>query len=221
MPDSVKRSRPYVSPLRQEQAEATRRTVLHAARTLFERDGYAATSMPAIAAEARVAVKTLYLAFGTKSDLLRTVWEQRLAGDEAATPVRDRAWYREIDADDDPRTKLQLLARQSSGVKKRTGHLLIVIRDAASADVEIRALWDEIEAKLHSVSAGIVDQIAAAGALGPDVDVHAAADAIWALNHPSTWHLLVVVRGWSDHAYEEWLERSFAMELLGNVTATT
>jgi len=214
MPGRVKRARTYVSPLREEQAAATRQTVLQAARRLFERDGYAATSMPAIAAEARVAVKTLYLAFGTKPDLLRTVWEQRLAGDEAATPVRERAWYRDIDADDDPRTKLRLLARQSGGVKRRTGRLLIVIRDAATTDREIRALWDDVEAKLHSVSVGIVEQLAAVGALSPDVEARAAADAIWALNHPSTWHLLVVVRGWSEEAYEEWLERSFAAQLL-------
>jgi AcrR family transcriptional regulator len=211
---SVKGPRTYVSPLRQEQAAATRRAVMHAARRLFETDGYAATSMPAIAAEAGVAVKTLYLAFGSKPDLLRTVWENRLAGDEAATPVRDRAWYREIGDDDDPRTKLRLLARQSGGVKQRTGLLLIVIRDAASTDPELRPLWQEIEAKLHDVSTGIVEQIARAGALRPDVEPRAAADTIWALNHPSMWHLLVIQRGWSDDAYQQWLEQSFFAQLM-------
>ena len=49
MPDGVKGSRRYNSPLRRSQAAATRRQILIAAQQLFERDGYAATSMAAIA----------------------------------------------------------------------------------------------------------------------------------------------------------------------------
>jgi AcrR family transcriptional regulator len=214
MPRTVKRSRSYVSPLRQEQAAATRRAVLAAARALFEREGYVATSMPAVAAAAGVAVKTLYLAFGTKPELLRAVWQDRLAGDEAAVPVRQRGWYQELERADSVRGKIAALVRQSGHVKTRTGRLLIVIRDAASTDPLVAALWDEIEQKLHDVTTGFVDQLVAARALSPDLDPAAAADAVWALNHPSTWHLLVVQRGWSDDAYERWLERSFTQLLL-------
>lgn len=214
MPATVKTGRTYVSPRRQEQAAATRRAVLDAARRLFERDGYVATSMPAVAAEARVAVKTVYLAFRTKPELLRSVWEQRLAGDEARLPVWERAWYREVEQNDSPEAKLRLLARQSGGVKGRTGRLLVVIRDASSSGPEIAALWAEIEGKLHDVSSAVVHQLAAVGALDPDLEAAAAADALWTLNHPSTWHLLVIQRGWSDRDYETWLERSFVTLLL-------
>src|SRR6478672_12002214 len=106
MSEPVKSRRAYSSPLRAEQAAGTRRSILDAARQLFEHDGYAATSMPAIAAEARVAVKTLYLAFGAKPELLRAVWDHRLAGSEAATPVLERAWYRELEDDASPQGKL-------------------------------------------------------------------------------------------------------------------
>lgn len=214
MPATVKTGRTYVSPRRQEQAAATRRAVLDAARRLFERDGYVATSMPAVAAEARVAVKTVYLAFRTKPELLRNVWEQRLAGDEARLPVLERAWYREVEHSDSPEAKLRLLARQSGGVKSRTGRLLVVIRDASSSDPEIAALWAEIEGKLHDVSSAVVHQLVGVGALDPDLEAAAAADALWTLNHPSTWHLLVIQRGWSDRDYETWLERSFVTLLL-------
>ncbi len=53
---------------------ATRMQVLEAAQQLFEQDGYAATSMAAIASEAGVSLKTVYLAFETKSGLLRALW---------------------------------------------------------------------------------------------------------------------------------------------------
>ena len=55
---------------RQRKAQATRRRVLDAAETLFIRDGYATTTMAAIAGEADVAVQTVYAVFGTKRALL-------------------------------------------------------------------------------------------------------------------------------------------------------
>ncbi len=214
MDKTVKSGRTYVSPLRQEQAAATRRVILEGARRLFERHGYVATSMPDVAAEAQVAVKTIYLAFRTKPELLRAVWDERLAGREATVPVLERAWYRDVEADDSPEMKLRLLARQSGDVKSRTGRLLIVIRDAASTDPEIDRLWTEIETKLHDVSHAVVHQLTDAGALNRDLAVAAAADALWTLNHPSTWHLLVVQRNWSDGDYQAWLERTLLTLLL-------
>lgn len=214
MSEPVKSSRAYASPLRAEQAAGTRRSIIEAARTLFEREGYAATSMPAIAAAAHVAVKTLYLAFGSKPELLRAIWDQRLAGDEAATPVLERSWYREVEADGSPAAKLRLLARQSGGVKSRTGRLLIVIRDAADTHPDVRALWDEIEAKLYEVSAAVVGQLASTGALRADLDPTEAADLLWTINHPSVWQLLVARRGWSDDTYQRWLARTFSAQLL-------
>jgi AcrR family transcriptional regulator len=196
------------------QAAGTRRSIVEAGRALFEKDGYAATSMPAIAAAAQVAVKTLYLAFGSKPELLRAIWDQRLAGAEAATPVLERSWWREVEADDSPAAKLRLLAVQSGGVKSRTGRLLIVIRDAADTHPDVRALWDEIEAKLYQVSTAVVDQLAAAGALRTGLDPTEAADLLWTINHPSTWQLFVERRGWSDDTYQQWLARTFTAQLL-------
>jgi AcrR family transcriptional regulator len=69
MAERVK-TRSYNSSRRREQAAATRRDILGAAQRLFERQGYAATTMAAIAAEAGVALKTVYLAFETKSGVL-------------------------------------------------------------------------------------------------------------------------------------------------------
>ena len=77
----VDSKRSYNSPRRREQAAATRREILEAAQRLFERQGYAATTMAAIAAEAGVALKTVYVAFETKSGVLRALWNLLLRGD--------------------------------------------------------------------------------------------------------------------------------------------
>src|SRR3954453_6773443 len=107
MPDPVKPRR-YDSPRRREQAAATRRDILDAAERLFERDGYPATTMAAIAKEASVALKTVYLAFETKSGLLRALWHLRLRGDQDDRPVGERGWYREVLEEPDAGRQLAL-----------------------------------------------------------------------------------------------------------------
>jgi AcrR family transcriptional regulator len=214
MSATVKAPRRYDSPLRREQAAATRQEILAAAQRLFERAGYAATTVPAIAAEAGVALKTVYLAFGTKANLLRALWDQRLAGDEAATPVLERRWYREVTAAADPQAKIRLLAKQSRAVKTRSGLLLDVIRNAAAVDPEIRPMWDEIQAKQHQVAAALVEQLHNSEALRPNLTPAAGTDMLWAINHPTMWQLLVRERNWSPDRYEEWLAQALCDGLL-------
>ena len=57
-------------PLRQRQAQETRRAIAGAARSLFAEHGYAATSIDAVAEEAGVAARTVYAIFGTKKAIL-------------------------------------------------------------------------------------------------------------------------------------------------------
>src|ERR687888_1139187 len=134
MADTVKTTRRYQSPRRREQAAATRREILEAAQRLFERQGYAATTMAAIAAEARVALKTVYVAFETKSGVLRALWNLLLRGDEGDAPVSERAWYREVVEEPDPERQLRRLAAASRAVKVRIGAVIEVIRTAAPID---------------------------------------------------------------------------------------
>src|SRR3954447_2954219 len=116
MAEPVKPRR-YDSPRRRAQAEATRREILDAAERLFVRDGYAATTMAAIARGAGVPLKTVYVAFETKSGVLRALWNLRLRGDQADVPIQDRAWYREVLAEPDPERELRLGAHEARVVK--------------------------------------------------------------------------------------------------------
>ena len=116
--------RSYDSSRRRAHAELTRRSILDTAQRRFERDGYVATTMEAIAAEAGVSLKTVYLAFSTKAGLLRAVWDLLLKGDTSAAPVAERPWYLEVLDEADPDRKLRLVAHHSVAVKQRIGPLL-------------------------------------------------------------------------------------------------
>ncbi len=214
MNEGVKATRRYDSPRRRKQAEATRGAILAAAQRLFERQGYAATTMAAIATEAGVALKTVYVAFETKSGVLRALWHLLLRGDEGAPPVAERSWFREVIDEPDPTRQLRLNARNSRVVKQRAGALMAVIRGAAPTEPDIEALWTRIQAEFHANQRDIVESLHAKRALAAGLDVGRAADILWTLNHPDLWQLLVGERRWTPEEYERWLADTTSEQLL-------
>ncbi len=206
--------RRYESPLRREQAAETRRKILAAAQELFERDGYVATSMLAIASAAGVSLKTVYLAFETKSGLLRGIWHVLLRGERDSIPVGEQPWYRAVLEESDPERQLRLNMRNSLMVKTRAGAMLEVIRDAGSADPEIAALWQRIQTEFRDNQRAVVRSIADKSALAASLDVDTAADILWALNHPALYALLTGERDWSAQQYEQWLTDLLCAHLL-------
>ena len=208
--------RAYDSPLRREQAAATRSKILDAAQTLLEEHGYAATSIAAIAKQADVSQRTVYLAFETKAELLRALWNARLRGAEDAPPVEQLARYREVLEEPDPARQLELNARQAVASKRRIGALHEVIRAGAPVDPEVGALWDRIQTEFRENQRRIVASIAEKGALRPGLDVERAADVLWTINHGDLWQHLVVRRGWTPEEFERWLAETFRAQLLAD-----
>jgi len=211
MPEPVKPRR-YDSPRRRAQAQETRREILDAAERLFLRDGFAATTMAAIATEAGVALKTVYVAFETKSGVLRALWNLRVRGDQEDVPIADRAWYREVLAEPDAQRALRLGAHEARRVKERAGGLFGVLRSAADADPDIAALWERINSEFHANQRAVIEVL---GPLRPGLEVDRAADIMWTLNHPDVWQLLVGRRGWTPDEWEEWFLTTVSSQLLG------
>jgi AcrR family transcriptional regulator len=209
------KSRAYDSSRRRAQAAATRRDILAAAQRLFEQQGYAATTIAAIAAEAGVALKTVYLAFETKSGVLRALWNLLLRGDQGEVPVAERSWYREVLAEPDPQRQLRLNARNSRAVKTRIAGMLKVVRDAAPVDRDIEALWQRIQTEFYANQRVIVERLAERKALRRGLGVDRATDILWTLNHPDVWQLLVAERGWTPEQYEQWFGDTACAQLLG------
>src|SRR5215218_5709126 len=169
MADRVKRR--YDSSRRQAQAAATRRDILGAAQRLFERQGYAATTMEAIAAESGVALKTVYVGFETKSGLLRALWNHLLRAGRDEVPVAEQQWYREVVDEPDAERQLRLVARNARVVKLRIAGVLEVIRSAAPTDADIGALWGRIQSDFLANQRVIAESLDQKNALRPGLDV--------------------------------------------------
>jgi AcrR family transcriptional regulator len=211
---SIHSRRPYHSPRRQEQARLTRRAILDAALPLFVQHGYAGTSLGDIAHVAGVALRTVEATFGTKAKLLVALRDVTIAGDDDAIPVVDRAWYQEMLAEPDPRRQLELHARVSCQIKRRTAPLIEVIRRAAQFDPEISDLWRVFQEQYLADQWIVAESLAAKGALREPLTAADAAEIIAMPNHPSVYYFAVVERGWPEDRFERWLADAFTDQLL-------
>jgi AcrR family transcriptional regulator len=209
VPESVKPRRAYHSPRREQQAAATRRAILDGAARLFDEHGYPATTMEAIAAGAGVSLKTVYLAFATKSGLLRGLWDLQLKGDQEEAGVAERPWYQAVLAEPDPRRQLRLAAHNSRVVKERISGVLKVIRSAAPVDRDAAALWRLIQTDFYDNQRAIVLTVR-----DLRLDIEKATDILWTLNHPDVWLLLVGERGWTPEEFESWFAATACDQLV-------
>jgi AcrR family transcriptional regulator len=216
MTEGVKPRRHYDSRRRREQAAQTRQEILGAAGTLFRERGYAGTSMTQIATEAEVVVETIYRGFGSKRALFRAVMEAVLAGGPARGDVRveERPAIRAVIEEPDPHRQIALYAATQPGIHRRSGPLLRALRDGMASDLELRAVWDEMEAWRLDGQGRFVAMLAGKGALRVGLSVEEARDVAWTLCSLAVHDLLVVERGWTSETYQQWLASALTCALL-------
>lgn len=205
---------------REQSARETRRAVLRAARELFEGQGWAATSISAVAERAGVSRPTVF-AVGSKAELLKQVRDVVLAGDDQDVPVSARPGWQRIVGQQDPGRMLALFAAHVRGVAERYAPLDEVLRGAAGAEPELRRLWETAEQQRHAAAAQLVTALAARTPLRPSR--REAVDVVWLLMAPDQHRRLVTGRGWSPARYEAWLHRALCDQLLpaGDGSGTT
>lgn len=199
---------------RERKALATRRRVLDAAETLFIRDGYAATTVTAIADVADVAVQTVYAVFGTKRAILTELVQARVVGDDKGTPLRDREEWKVLESEADPRRQLALLASLATQIGNRIAALYEVMAAAAGSDPEIAEMYQRQQQARYRDQRRVAQSLAHKGALRSGLSEAHATDILWAIANPRTHRALVSERRWATREYERWLSQVLACTLL-------
>ena len=214
MSSTVKPRRRYDSRGRQEQAGRSRWAMLQAARGLFLDHGYAATTMPAVAAAAGVSVQSVYKAFGNKPALLKAVFDAAIAGDDEPVPVLQRAALGRVRDEPDPYRKLSLYGEFVAEVSPRHVPIQLLARAAAAADPEAAGVWDQLQAERLAGMTLFARALHQDGLLRQDVPVEEARDLLWTCNSPELYELLVLQRGWTPQRYGRWLADTLTAALL-------
>jgi len=206
--------RRYDSSRRREQAGQTRAAILAAAGRLFVDPGYAATTLATVAAEAGVAVQTLYAVFGSKRRLLSDLVDVTIAGDDAPVALAQRAFVAAIEAQRDGPAKLDAYAVHLAEVNARQADVLLALANAASADPDAAAIWQKNVADRRRGMTMFATHLERSGCLRSDVDVDTAADVLWLAMDVRNYDWLVRQRGWSVEAYQRWYVDTVAGALL-------
>jgi len=205
---SSKPSRRYSTPKRDQRAAATRAAILAAAETLFLRDGYARTSMKAIAARAGVSEKTMYLTFATKAKLLQQVIQLAVRGDEAATPLAERPEWRALFAGPVEEV-LGRFAALNATLMTRTAAIVALGESAASADPELAEYRDQAHAESRANLRALARELNARGLLGLGASEQDAADTMYALAADESFFLRLTYEcGWTPDRYADLLART-------------
>lgn len=194
-------------PYRRLQAEETKRRIAGAARRLFADQGYARTSIAAVATAAGVAVRTVYAAFGTKQAILAAICDAWLAEADVFALIAQAL------AEPDAAARLALVARLNRQQWERGSDVVSLIEAAATTDRDVARMlagWKDGRAQaLAGVVAGMADRLA------DGLDVAAAAAILRGLSTSEVYRELVEGEGWSADRYEGWLAGLLARELLG------
>jgi len=210
--DTVKPRR-YDASRRREQARLNREAIVAAARQRFLDDGFTATTIATIAADAGATADTIYKSFGGKAGLLRAMCEDALKG-EGSIQAEQRSDAMQA-SEADPRRMLRGLGTLTTEVAPRIAPLLLLLSSAAEADSAMAQLRADFDAARLARMTQVVQILASKTQLRPGLSVEEAAEIVWVYSSPELYGLLVLTRGWRPERFGEFVGESLVDALLG------
>ena len=194
--------RPYRSPTRQAQADATKHAILKAARSVFSESGYAGATIEAVALAARVSVPTVYAVFGSKPGLLSALVAD--AGSDAGI----RRLATRARSEQEPRRRLAAIAKVVRTIMQEEGSLLKVLRDAGTGRPELEAARRQGHQQQRRALTSALQLLTETGSLRAGITFDEAVATLCELASPESYSLLVDEFGWSAARWERWLSDS-------------
>lgn len=193
---------------RAEYAELTRQAVITAARDLFLEQGFAKTTVEAIAQRARVAVATVHAVGGGKHGLLRTVIET------VTTDTNVQTTYDRISGATDGGVLLDHLCTETRTRFERWNGLMRVV---AAAAPDVPAAAEAQQLAHHSLRGALVRagaRLQELGALRAGLDAPTATDQMWFFLTNSAYITLIDDNDWPLDRAETWLSQTLRTLLL-------
>lgn len=196
--------RQYSSPLRAEQARQTRLAIIEAAFRLFLENGYSATSVRAIAREAGVSERAVYVAFKDKVAILTAIADHAYYGGteqgEGQTEFMER-----VAAVADPMERLRMIVHQSVvGLERGLAALARMVNSAAQSDSRLQEFANEMVDIRHREIRADVEAV-----LGRELPEEKAyeqmVEELEAISSEEVYWILAVERSWPRERYEQYL----------------
>ena len=198
--EDVKRDR------REARRLETEERLVASATRLFVEHGYAATTLTAVADDADLAHRTVYLRFPTKADLLQRCMDVAIRGDDAGETIDDRDWVLQAMEAPTAAERIAVMAEASARLLSRAGPLLAVAQQAEGVEPTIAARAQAARADTQRVLDRFFRTMAADGLLDPGVDVDWLATTGALVGQAETY---VVLSRTGGDDYRRWLETTW------------
>jgi len=193
------RGRAYDSSGRKKSAEDKRSAVVEAARELFAKKGYEATTIDAIAEAASVSAPTVYAAFSSKAGVLKAILNKA-----------------RFNADYDAAVAAGM---EETDVYKRLNHVAALVRSIYEGErremeflsgsgivaPELAAIQNEQEEQRRERQKYNIELLVQQGALKEGLDEASARDVLWMLTSREVFRMFTADCGWDADRYERWL----------------
>ncbi len=210
----VKTKRHYDASRRRAQAARTQSTILDVARRQFFENGYAATTVTRVAAEADTSVETVYKAFGGKSGLVRALWERGLDG-RFAVPAPERSDLMSS-TQTDAVSVLRGWGAFTTELAPEVAPVMLLVRGAAATDPDMAALLAEAEGQRRTRMRRNARLLQQRSWLRPGIGLAQATDILWTYSSPELYDLLVLKSGWPVKRYGEFIGNALIDALLAH-----
>lgn len=173
--------------------------------------------MAAIAARAKVAAKTVYLAYPTKTDLLADIIRTAVGGDDEQIPLRARPWFRQLERASD-REFANILSENATEIHRRAAAIQAMAEAAADADRRLARYRDAgrraRRADLRALARTRVRSAARA-------QLEELTDRLYVLTSWQCFILLTQDCGWSADRFQAWLRAGITAALAATARETT
>lgn len=178
--------------------ERTRLAILDAAWKRLSIPGDPAR-LEDVASDAGVSRQSVYLHFGTRGALLVALVQHM---DESLGLL---ARIAEIKRCPDPVLALEKTLSLAAHYQPRIHGVAMALATLALTDADARSAFEDRMDVRRKGYVEVVRALKREGRLARGWSVEHVADALWEASAPSSYHHLVVERGWSVDAFERWL----------------
>jgi len=200
--------RQYRSALRSQSADATRSSVLRAAKTLFVRHGIDQVTIAQIAEKAEVAGSTVYALFKSKEGVLRGLMTAALFGERFQ--VAEAA----LEGETDPVRLVALTAHVARAIYEGESTELGLMRGASAFSPALRKLEQEFEKLRFQMQEARLKLLFAQSKQRKGLQFDEARRVLWMYTSRDVYRMLVHEGGWSPDRYQQWLSETLVNALV-------
>lgn len=197
----------------------TERAIVGAATELFLRDGYARTTLSAVAERAGIAQRTLYVHFATKVALFQRVVEAATVGDTEHVPLPEREWSQRAMSAATLAERIEAYADGVSEMHERLGPLMAVNGEVEASEPSVQVSAGAARQATVAFLSAFWECAAHDGLLPDGADVPWLIETSVILSAAETRLVITRHLDWDRRRFRDWLAVTWWRLIEGSVAA--